>query len=44
MARTYQGWEQFFDDVVLMCDNAIVYNEDDSEVYRDAYQIKASDE
>jgi hypothetical protein len=40
MARTYQTWEQFFDDVELMCSNAMVYNEDESEVYCDARQIK----
>lgn len=40
MARTYLTWEQFFDDVELMCNNAMLYNEDDSEVYRDALQIK----
>ena len=42
MGRIYQTWEQFFDDVDLMCNNAMLYNEDASEVYRDAAQIKVS--
>lgn len=42
IARTYQTWEQFFEDVELMCNNATLYNEDESEVYRDALQIKVN--
>ena len=42
LSRTYQSWEAFFEDVELMCRNAMVYNEDDSEVFKDAQQIKVS--
>ncbi|ORX41076.1 Bromodomain-containing protein [Kockovaella imperatae] len=40
VARLYNTHEQFFDDLDLMCANAFTYNEDDSEVFRDAQQIK----
>ena len=40
VARFYGTFEQFFDDLDLMCANAFTYNEDDSEVFRDAQQIK----
>lgn len=42
MARYYISKEQFYDDVELMCRNAIAYNEDDSDVNRDAQQILVS--
>jgi len=42
LSRKYQTWEEFFVDVDLMCSNAFTYNEDDSEVYKDARQIKVS--
>ncbi len=42
MSRTYQTRDQFFDDIDLMCNNAMLYNEDESEVYKDAVQIKVS--
>jgi hypothetical protein len=42
MARKYETWEEFFSEVELMCTNAFTYNEDDSEVYKDAQQIKVS--
>ena len=38
--RAYQTWEEFFEEVELMIANALVYNEDGSEVFRDAQQIK----
>ncbi|WWD20660.1 hypothetical protein CI109_105136 [Kwoniella shandongensis] len=38
--RRYETWQEFFDDMELMCNNAMEYNEDFSEVYRDAQQIK----
>ena len=40
LSRKYEAWEDFFVDVDLMCSNAFTYNEDDSEVYKDARQIK----
>ncbi|WVR08581.1 hypothetical protein IAU60_005636 [Kwoniella sp. DSM 27419] len=40
MGRRYEGWQEFFDDVNLMCNNAMEYNEDASEVYNDAREIK----
>jgi hypothetical protein len=40
LGRFYETWEAFFADVELMCANAMLYNEDASEVYRDAEQIK----
>ena len=42
MHRKYEKWEEFFDEGAVMCWNAFTYNEDDSEVYQDALQIKAS--
>jgi hypothetical protein len=42
MNRKYERWEEFFDEAELMCANAFKYNEDDSEVYADAQQIKVS--
>lgn len=42
VSRKYETWEEFFVDVDLMCSNAFTYNEDDSEVYKDAQQIKVS--
>ena len=42
VSRMYQTCEQFFEDIELMCANAMQYNEDESEVYRDAAQIKVS--
>ncbi|KAK8850478.1 hypothetical protein IAR55_004396 [Kwoniella newhampshirensis] len=38
--RRYETWQEFFDDMELMCNNAMEYNEDFSEVYKDAQQIK----
>lgn len=40
VARRYETTEQFMDDIDLMCKNAMHYNEDDSDVFRDALQIK----
>lgn len=40
MARLYETWEFFFEDVELMCANAMLFNEDESEVFKDAQQIK----
>mgnify|MGYP002718787137 CR=1 FL=1 len=40
IARSYTTWQEFFDDVTLMVRNAQTYNEDDSEVFRDAAQIQ----
>lgn len=40
VARKYDSWEEFFAEVELMCSNAFTYNEDDSEVFKDAQQIK----
>lgn len=42
MSRKYETWEEFFDDVDVMCSNAMEYNEDGSEVYQDAQHIKVS--
>jgi hypothetical protein len=42
VGRKYEAWEQFFDDVELMCSNAMEYNEDGSEVFIDAQQIRVS--
>nr|ODN89897.1 hypothetical protein L203_01814 [Cryptococcus depauperatus CBS 7841] len=39
--RRYDTWEEFFDDMELMCNNAMEYNADESEVFQDAKQIKA---
>ena len=40
--RKYEKWEEFFDDVDLMINNAMIYNEDESEVFKDAEQIRVS--
>lgn len=40
MARRYHSSEEFFVEVERMCDNAMHYNEDESEVWRDARQIR----
>ena len=42
MARSYEHWHEFYEDVTTMCRNAMVYNEDGSEVYQDAQQIQVS--
>jgi hypothetical protein len=42
VARKYDTWEEFFADADLMCANAMAYNEDGSEVFQDASQIKVS--
>ncbi|BEI81463.1 hypothetical protein CcaverHIS002_0206230 [Cutaneotrichosporon cavernicola] len=39
MSRRYHTSEEFFIEVERMCDNAMLYNEDESEVWRDAKQI-----
>lgn len=39
-ARRYDSADAFFDEIDLMCDNAMQYNEDNSEVWRDARQIR----
>ncbi|KAF3188544.1 hypothetical protein TWF225_003493 [Orbilia oligospora] len=39
--RIYRTVEEFMDDVYLMFDNAIRYNEDNSQVHRDAIFLKA---
>ncbi|TYJ54395.1 hypothetical protein B9479_004983 [Cryptococcus floricola] len=38
--RRYETWEEFFDDLELMCNNAMEYNEDESAVFQDAKRIK----
>jgi hypothetical protein len=40
LSRKYETWEEFFNEVDLMCANAFTYNEDDSDIYKDAKQIK----
>lgn len=40
MTRRYHNSEEFFLEVERMCDNAMLYNEDESEVWRDARQIR----
>ena len=42
MSRTYTSHEQFFSDLDVMVENAMAYNEDESEVHRDALQIRVS--
>lgn len=42
LARRYDTWEEFFEQVELMCNNAMQYNEDESDVFRDAQQIMVS--
>lgn len=37
--RRYDSWEEFFDDMELMCNNAMEYNADGSQVFQDAQQI-----
>ncbi len=39
MARRYHTSDEFFVEVERMCDNAMHYNEEESEVWRDAKQI-----
>ena len=36
----YKSLETFYDDLFLMCDNACAFNEDGSDLYRDALLIK----
>ncbi|KAF2224516.1 hypothetical protein BDZ85DRAFT_103338 [Elsinoe ampelina] len=38
--KKYSSLEQFLKDVDLMCDNAQQYNEDDSQIYKDAGALK----
>ncbi|ODN99502.1 hypothetical protein L198_03346 [Cryptococcus wingfieldii CBS 7118] len=38
--RRYETWEEFFDDLELMCNNAMEYNTDESAVFQDAKRIK----
>ncbi|WVQ63277.1 uncharacterized protein L199_001428 [Kwoniella botswanensis] len=40
VGRRYESFQEFVDDIDLMCQNGMEYNEDGSEVYRDAQQIK----
>lgn len=40
ITRRYHSSEEFFVEVERMCDNAMLYNEDESEVWRDARQIR----
>lgn len=40
VSRRYDSSDLFFADVELMCDNAMAYNEDESEVWSDAHQIR----
>jgi hypothetical protein len=40
--RRYDTWEEFFGQVEQMCLNAMTYNEDESDVFRDAQQIRVS--
>jgi hypothetical protein len=40
IGRIYTTWQQFFEDIELMCGNAMQYNEDASEVFKDALQIQ----
>ncbi|WWC92244.1 uncharacterized protein L201_007198 [Kwoniella dendrophila CBS 6074] len=39
IGRRYDTFQEFADDIELMCRNAMEYNEDGSEVYMDAQQI-----
>ena len=38
--RQYQNYNEFFTEVERMCDNAMYYNEEGSEVHQDAVEIK----
>ncbi|WVQ70702.1 hypothetical protein IAR50_000224 [Cryptococcus sp. DSM 104548] len=38
--RRYEDWEELFDDLELMCNNAMEYNTDESAVFQDAKRIK----
>lgn len=40
MARRFDSAEHFFEEAERMCDNALLFNEDGSEVWRDAHQIR----
>lgn len=42
MARKYETPDEFLGELETMCANAFTYNEDDSEVFKDAQQIKVS--
>lgn len=39
--KKYQSLEQFMKDVDLMCDNAQQYNQDDSQIYKDAAALRS---
>lgn len=41
VSRKYDTSDEFFADLERMCDNAMIYNEDESEVWRDARQIRS---
>lgn len=41
MSRKYDNSDEFFADVERMCDNAMLFNEDESEVWRDARHIRS---
>ncbi|THU77689.1 Bromodomain-containing protein, partial [Dendrothele bispora CBS 962.96] len=40
-AKTYSSLEQFRDDWHLMFQNACTYNQDDSQIYEDAIELRA---
>ncbi|WVW80887.1 hypothetical protein I302_102878 [Kwoniella bestiolae CBS 10118] len=40
IGRRYESFQEFVEDIDLMCQNGMDYNEDGSEVYRDAQQIR----
>nr|XP_018259645.1 uncharacterized protein I303_07713 [Kwoniella dejecticola CBS 10117]OBR81803.1 hypothetical protein I303_07713 [Kwoniella dejecticola CBS 10117] len=40
IGRRYESFQEFAEDIELMCQNGMQYNEDGSEVYRDAQQIR----
>lgn len=42
VGRKYETPEEFFGELEIMCNNAFTYNEDDSDVFKDAKQIKVS--
>lgn len=43
VGRKYETVDEFFGELETMCNNAFTYNEDDSEVFKDAKQIKVCD-
>lgn len=44
VGRKYETVDEFFAEIETMCNNAFTYNEDDSDIFKDAKQIKVGND